>query len=133
MNNAAPLLDEEALGALNRTRPWMYLIGIFSIVLACLSLLAVVGGLIGLGINPERAHEILRRGIVALVVCVPSAIVQLGYAQALSRINESTGADLGEAVELACVRQRNLWIVNGLTCGMLTLVLVFTILHTVFG
>ena len=126
MDNPAPLLDEEALDALNRTRPWMYLIGIFSIVLAGFGLLAVIGGIIGLGINPARAHDILLGGIVVLVVCVPSAVVQVGYALALSRVNEASGNELDEAVELACVRQRNVWIVNGLTAGLATLSLVFS-------
>jgi|GEM_PF-2822567 len=127
MNEAsAPLLDDKALAALNKTRPWMYLIGICSLLAGFLALLAVIGGIIGSSINPERAHMILAAGIAGFLVCVPSAVVQLGYALALSQVNEATGRGLVGAVELACIRQRNLWIVNGLIAGLATVLLVFS-------
>lgn len=133
MDGTAPLLNDTALDALNRTRPWMYLLGVFSVILTCFGLLAVTGGLIGLGINPARAHQILGGGIALVVVCGPSAVVQLGYALALSRLGEASGPDQGTAVELACVRQRNLWIVNGLIAGLASVLLVIETLRAAFG
>lgn len=126
MNDTIPLLDDAALAALDKTRPWMYLIGICSILGSFLALLAVIGGIIGISANPERARLIMALGIGALVVSLPSAIVQMGYALALSRVNEASGSELAAAVELACVRQRNLWVVNGLTAGLIALLLLFT-------
>lgn len=128
-----PLLDEAGLAALNKTRPWMYLVGICSILFGVFALLALIGGLVGIGANPARAHLIIVAGTLALLVALPSAVVQMGYALALSRVNEATGAALSAAVELVCLRQRNLWIVNGLTAGLLALALIFSTVRAIIG
>lgn len=133
MNDNPPLLNDAGLAALNKTRPWMYLIGIVSIIGSFLSLLVVIGGLIGIGANPERAHLIMSAGIFGFIVSLPSAIVQMGYALALSRVSEAAGSELDAAVELACVRQRNLWIVNGLIAGLITVILVFSTIRAIIG
>ena len=124
MSETPPLLNDAGLAALDKTRPWMYLIGICSILFSFIALLALIGGLLGVSANPERAHLIMVAGITALIISLPSAIVQMGYAFALSRVNEASNPELGVAVELACVRQRNLWVVNGLTVGLLAVMLI---------
>ncbi|MGA7964963.1 MAG: hypothetical protein WCB49_03575 [Gammaproteobacteria bacterium] len=128
-----PLLNEDALDALNRTRPWMYLIGICSLLVSLITLLAVIGGIIGINANPQRAHLILTSGFIGLIVSLPSAIVQLGYAFALSRVNEASGAALDAAVELACIRQRNLWVVNAIIASLLALIPVFSVVGANIG
>ena len=124
-----PLLDDAALAALDKTRPWLYFLGI----LACLgTAFAVLVLLIAFSIalHTARAHLLAWGGIVLLLISAPTAFVQLAYASALSRLSQARGAELPEAVELACVRQRSVWIVNAFTVGVLALVSLFQLLTT---
>ncbi len=126
---SSPLLDEKALDALRRTRPWLYLLGILSCLTAGLGLILLVAGSIALSVASGRASLLMGGGFALVLIALPTAVVQLGYALALSRVGEATGEALGAAVELACIRQRNLWIVNAFTVGLL---LVWTLIHLVF-
>lgn len=125
-----PLLDEESLEALRKTRPWLYFLGILSCLLTALALILLLAGSIGLHTNQLRAVGLIGAGIGILVISVPAAITQLGYAAALSRVEESEPEDLPDAVALACVRQRNLWIVNAITVGVLAVVTVMQLISS---
>ena len=127
---SSPLLDEKALDALRRTRPWLYLLGILSCLTAGLGLILLVAGSIGLSIDSGKASLLMGSGFALVLIALPTAVVQLGYALALSRVGETTGEALGAAVELACIRQRNLWIVNAFTVSLL---LIGTLIHLVFS
>ena len=128
MNEMPPILDAAALAALRKTRPWLYLIGIFSSVISVLALLALIGGLIGLHASPAQSHLLTLGAGFTLLVSLPSAVAQLGYAFALSRIGEAAHDALEEALELACLRQRNLWFVNAITVALLVAWTVFGII-----
>jgi len=91
-----PLLDDKALAALNKTRPWLYFLGI----VACLG-------------TAFAALIILLAGI-GVTMHVHRGPLMLGP----------------EAVELACIRQRSVWIVNAFTVGVLALVMLFQLLTT---
>ena len=123
-----PLLDEKAFDALRRTRPWLYLLGTLSCLTAGLGLILLLTGGIGLSVNSVKASFLMGGGFALVLLALPTAVVQLGYALALSRVEKATADDLGAAVELACIRQRNLWIVNAFTVGLL---LVGTLIHLV--
>lgn len=117
-----PLLDEPALDALRRTRPWLYLLGVLSALGVALGLIMLLAGFIGLGINSARSAYVIGAGVGLLVVTIPSAITQLGYAMSLSRVEEAPPGELPAAVETACRRQRNLWVVNAFTVGLLVII-----------
>jgi len=123
-----PLLDKDALDALNRTRPWLYLLGVASCVLSALALILLLAGIVGMHTNSAKASSLIGAAIAALLIMVPSAITQLGYAAALSRVGQAAPEGLPEAVELACVRQRYLWIVNALTVGVLAATIVLQLI-----
>ncbi len=123
-----PLLDEDALAALNRTRPWLYLLGVVSCVLSALALIVLLAGIVGMHTNSAKASVLIGAGIAALLITVPSAITQLGYAAALSRVGQAAPESLPEAVELACIRQRHLWIVNALTVGIIAATIVLQLI-----
>ncbi len=123
-----PLLDAKAFDALRRTRPWLYLLGILSCLTAGLGLILLLAGGIGLSANSGKASLLMGGGFALVLLALPTAVVQLGYALALSQVEKATADDLGAAVELACIRQRNLWIVNAFTVGLL---LVGTLIHLV--
>lgn len=110
-----PLLDERARDALRRTRPWLYLLGIVSSIIAAISLIMLVAGVIGLHINAGKSSVILGAALAGLLVSVPTAITQLLYAAALSRIESARASALDKAVDTACARQRLVWIVNAFT------------------
>ncbi len=114
-----PLLDKDALDLLRRTRPWLYLLGVVSCIFSVFGLILLLAGIIGMHTNSAKASLLIGTGIAALLILLPSAITQLGYASALSRVEEAAPENLPEAVELACVRQRYLWIVNAITVGIL--------------
>ena len=131
MQNAVlPLLDDRSLDALRRTRPWLYFLGILSCLLAALSLILLLAGSIGLHTNHLKAAGLIGAGIGMLLISAPTAITQLGYATALSRVGESAPEDLADAVALACVRQRNLWIVNAFTVGLLAVITVIQLVSS---
>ena len=125
-----PLLDDAALGALRRTRPWLYVLGILSCLGVGLGLILLVAGLLGLHVNSVQSSFLIGAAVGLLLIAVPTAVTQLGYATALSRVEEAAPADLPQAVEVACVRQRNLWVVNAFTVGLLV---VMTVLQLVLG
>lgn len=109
------LLDDSALDALRRTRPWLYLLGIISSIMAAISVIMLAAGVIGLHINAGKSSEILAAAAVGLLISLPTAITQLRYAVALSRIESLKVSALSDAVDLACTRQRHVWIVNAFT------------------
>jgi hypothetical protein len=125
---AQPLLDDKALAALNRTRPWLYFLGILACLLAAFSVFAILIAVLGAEMHTSTAPKLLATGIVLLLISVPTAFVQLGYAAALSRVGQAGASEMAAAVELACVRQRNVWIVNAFTVGLMAMVTVFHLL-----
>lgn len=125
-----PLLDDAALDALRRTRPWLYLLGILSCLGVGAGLIMLVAGTLGMHVNSARSSFLVGGALGVLLIAVPTAITQLGYAMALSRVEEARPDELSGAVERACVRQRNLWVVNAFTVGLLA---VMTVLQLVFG
>lgn len=125
-----PLLDDAALGALRRTRPWLYVLGILSCLGVGLGLILLVAGLLGLHVNSVQSSYLIGAAVGLLLIAVPTAVTQLGYATALSRVEEAAPVNLPQAVEEACVRQRNLWVVNAFTVGLLV---VMTVLQLVLG
>jgi len=131
MQNAVPpLLDERSLDALRRTRPWLYFLGILSGLLSALALILLLAGSIGLHTDQLKAISLIGAGVGILLISAPAAITQLGYATALSRVAESTPEDLPDAVALACVRQRNLWVVNAFTVGLLAVITVIQLVSS---
>ncbi len=125
-----PLLDERSLEALRKTRPWLYFLGVMSCLLIAFALILLLAGSIGLHTNQLRAAGLIGAGIGILLISLPTGITQLGYAAALSRVDESTPEDLPNAVALACVRQRNLWIVNAFTVGVLAVITVMQLVSS---
>lgn len=125
-----PLLDDAALDALRRTRPWLYLLGILSCLGVGAGLIMLVAGALGMHVDSARSSYLVGGALGVLLIAVPTAVTQLGYAMALSRIEEARPDELSGAVERACVRQRNLWVVNAFTVGLLA---VMTVLQLILG
>lgn len=125
-----PLLDDKALAALNKTRPWLYFLGIVACLGTAFAALIILLAGIGVTMHVHRGPLMLGAGIALLLISAPTAFVQLGYAAALSRVSRSRAGELPEAVELACIRQRSVWIVNAFTVGVLALVMLFQLLTT---
>ena len=123
-----PLLDDEALAALNKTRPWLYFLGILACLGTAFAALFVLLAALSIAMHRPQGRLLLWGGIVLLLISGPTAFVQLAYASALSRVSRARRAELPAAVELACIRQRSVWIVNAFTVGVLAVVSLFQLL-----
>ena len=125
-----PLLDDEALTALDKTRPWLYFLGVLACFGTAFAALIIFLAAISMTMLHHRGPLLLWAGIVLLLISAPTAFVQLAYAAALSRVSQARGAELPGAVQLACIRQRSVWIVNAFTVGVLAVVSLFQLLTT---
>jgi len=123
-----PLLDDDALSALHRTRPWLYFLGILACIGAAFAALFILLAALDLAVNGAQGHLLVWAGIVLFLISAPTAYAQLAYAAALSRVTRAGRAELPGAVELACLRQRGVWIVNAFTVGVLAVVSFFQLL-----
>lgn len=100
----------DARAVLVRTRPWMYFLGIVSVIVVALCLILVLAGAAGLGADRVRGTLLILAGLIGAVVGTVVAALQLRYASALSAVERADDNTLQQALEQACIRQRSLWI-----------------------
>lgn len=107
-----------ALEALRQTRAWVKFLGVVSIVGACFAgLMLLVGAVVVAAKGPVAALYVLE-GAVVLVVAVWYAIYWMGYSGSLRQLSE-TGEASREALDDALVKQRRLWVFQGILCIVL--------------
>lgn len=126
------MLEAEAVEALRRTRPWMYFLAVVTVILCVIMLCAIAAGVIGHATYPVRGGVLIAVGIGGLIVGIPIAIVQFGYAMAVSDVEQAQPAELERAIERACIRQRDLWFVNAIVVGLTGLVALLQTLRLFF-
>lgn len=132
MEETAPALESNALEALRKTRPWMLFLAIVSVIVCAFMLIVLLAGIVGHATHPARSNLLLVVSIGGLIVGIPITIVQFGYAMALSDVEQARAEELEHAIERACVRQRNLWIVTAVVVALTGLALLLQTLALVF-
>lgn len=132
MDETASALEPKALEALRKTRPWMLFLAVVTVIICAVMLIVLIAGIAGHATHPARANEMIGGGIAGLIVCIPIAVVQFGYAMALSDVEQARPGELERAIERACVRQRNLWIVTAVVTALAGLGLLLQTLALLF-
>lgn len=125
-------LAPRAVDSLRRTRPWIFLLAAVTVIGCVLLVIILIAGFAGVADNPPDAHRMIAFAIGGLVVAVPLAAFEVGYAMALADIERARGDDLRRALERACLSQRNLWIATAVALGLGGLLAVFQTLDLLF-
>lgn len=118
MDKPVLVLEPQAMEAFRRTRPWLYLIAITTIVVCVFMAIILIAGFAGRSANPGRADFMIAFAVAGLIIGIPAAGVQMGYAVALSDLMRADQGSLAPAIERACARQRNLWAVTAFAIGL---------------
>ncbi|MGH8428663.1 MAG: hypothetical protein ACRES7_11925 [Gammaproteobacteria bacterium] len=132
MEESALFLEPEAVESLRRTRPWMYFLAAVTVIVCVIMACVLIAGILGYKTNPAQASMLMGGGAGGLIVGVLFVIVQFGYAIALSDVEQTQQTELREAVERACIRQRNLWIVMAIAGGLSALAILFQTVSLLF-